>query len=156
MFNIKKLTNNNEIEDISKIGKQYSLNITEDEIKNLSMNTNLNILRFYSSPFEIFDKNPDYYLSNIQEDLIKAYDENNNTRKLIYNKNKINIAIHIRVYNDNDENVHNIYNDYKENTSIRFYMTSEKYINLINFLKEKYPNSDIHIFSQGKHLYFYL
>ena len=147
MFNIMKITNNNYDYDLSKLENKYFTNITHNDIEN-NLNENNNLYHYFN-PYEIFDKNPDYYLSNIQEELINAYDENNNSRKLIYDKNKTSIAIHIRVYNyyDNNED----YENCKNNTSIRFYMTSEKYINLINNLKDKYPNSDIHIFSQEKY-----
>ena len=41
-------------------------------------------------------------MSTIQKELINAYDEINSNRKLIYDKNKTNIAIHLRVYNNID------------------------------------------------------
>lgn len=147
MFNIKKIANNNE--EISLLKNEYNSSFTIDILEKILRDKNENILNSFLHPFEIFDKNPDYFLSNIQEDLIKAYDENNNTRKLIYDKNKINIAIHIRVYNDYDDKFE--FNNYNQNSTIRFYMTCEKYINLINLLNEKYSNSDIHIFSQEKY-----
>ena len=147
MFNIMKITNNNYDTNLSKLENKYFTDISHKDIeKNLNETNNL---YHYFNPYEIFDKNPDYYLSNIQEELINAYDENNNSRKLIYDKNKTSIAIHIRVYNDYDSSEN--YENCKNNKSIRHYMTSEKYINLINNLKDKYPNSDIHIFSQEKY-----
>ena len=145
MFNIIKISNNNEL-PCNYENKFIEIMKLEDIEKIITNNNNL---YHYFNPYDIFDKNPDYYLSDIQEELINAYDENNNYRKLIYNKNKINIAIHMRVYNDCDNKEN--YDNCKNNTSIRHYMTSEKYINLINYLKDKYPNSDIHIFSQEKY-----
>ena len=159
MFNIKKLCNNNEINDNLEIfEKKYnnSLNLStilndndnDNDNDNENKNEN-NILNLYTTAFEIFDNNPEYYLSNIQNDLINVYDENNNERALIYDKNKINIAIHIRVHNDFDNIEH--YEEFKNNTSMRYYMTVDNYINLIHYLKDKYSNSDIHIFSQEKY-----
>lgn len=150
MFNFKKLSNNDEI-DINNIKKEFILdNISFDYILN---NKYKNKLYFYFHVFKIFDNNPEYYLKDIQDDIINAYDENNNNRKLIYNKDKINIAIHIRVFNDNDTICENIksYISSDRNSSIRYYFTGKMYEELINKLKKQYPNSDIHIFSQEKY-----
>jgi hypothetical protein len=94
MFNIKKLSNNNEI-DLKNITNKYSIftDFTLDQI----LNDDETLLYHYQLPFNIFDNNPDYYLSNIQNELISAYNDINSNRKLIYDKNKINIAIHLRV-----------------------------------------------------------
>ena len=150
MFNFKKLSNNDEI-DINNIEKEFmGDNISFDYILN---NRNPKKLYFYFHVFKIVDKNPDYYLKEIQDDLINAYNESNNSRTLIYDKNKINIAIHIRVFNDNDticENI-NSYTSSDSNSSIRYYFTCEMYEKLITKLKIQYPNSDIHIFSQEKY-----
>jgi hypothetical protein len=143
MFNIKKLSNNNEI-DLKNIRNKYSIftDFTLDQL----LNDDETLLYHYLSPFNIFDNNADYYLSNIQNDIIAAYDDINSTRKLIYNKNKINIAIHLRVFNKKDD-IEN-YDDYINNKNSRHFMTCDMYITYIETLKNKYPNSDIHIFSQ--------
>ena len=150
MFNFKRLSNNDEI-DINNIEKEFMIdNISFDYILN---NRYTNKLFFFFNVFDIFNKNPEYYIIEIQDDLIDAYNENNNNRKLIYNKNKINIAIHIRVFNDYDnicENV-NSYISSDINSSIRYYYTFEMYEKIIINLKKEYPNSDIHIFSQEKY-----
>jgi hypothetical protein len=150
MFNFKKLSHNDEI-DINNIKKEFIINnVSFNYILN---NRNPNKLYFYFHVFKIFDDNPEYYLKDIQDDIINVYDENNNNRKLIYNKNKINIAIHIRVFNDNDticENI-NSYITSDKKSSIRYYFTGEMYEELINKLKKQYTNSDIHIFSQEKY-----
>jgi hypothetical protein len=144
MFNIKKLSDNI---DYSTIKNKYinTFPVSLEDLLKQSNNENIT-LNFYTNPFNIFDKNPDYYLSNIQNDLINAYDENNSNRILIYDKAKTNIAIHIRVFNKQDDIIN--YNDYMNNICIRHYMTCDLYISLIKNLKEKYSNSDIHIFSQ--------
>jgi hypothetical protein len=151
-FNFKKLSNNDEV-DIEKLEKYFiTENTTEERI---FMNKNPNILYLYYHTFNIFYKNPEYYFKDIQNDLINAYDETNNDRKLIYDKNKTNIAIHIRVYNNHDNEADNeFYEKYsKENTTneVRFYFTADMYEKLINELKEKYTNSEIHIFSQEEY-----
>ena len=148
MFNIKKLSDNIDNSTIkNKIYKKF-LNSLDELLKD-NQNIDSTIIS-YIHAFNIFDNNPDYYLSNIQADLINAYDENNSNRKLIYNTNKINIAIHIRVFNQLDDTIN--YNDYMNNTGMRHYMTCNLYFSLIEKLKEKYSNSDIHIFSQ-EHLF---
>jgi hypothetical protein len=147
MFNIKKLANNNDI-DYSLLEKIYTPYINDISLEQLLKDNEnkTNILNHYFLPFNIFDSNPDYYLSNIQNDLITAYDDNNSTRKLIYDKTKINIAIHIRVYSDYDGLKY--FDDYSNNKSNRFYMNCDMYITLISKLKNTYQNADIHIFSE--------
>ena len=85
MFNIKKLTNNDEIDYLTlekKITK-FTHTITLEQLLDDNLNKTT-ILNYYHMPFKIVDNNPDYYLSNIQKELIDAYDEINSNRKLIY------------------------------------------------------------------------
>ena len=144
MFNIQKLS---DTIDYSLIQNKY-LNISSITLDKLLHDNkkSTNNLFFYTNPFNIFDKNSDYYLSYIQNDLINAYDDNNLNRQLIYDKSKNNIAIHIRVFNQQDDIIN--YNDYMNNIKSRFYMTCDLYLSLIKNLKNQYQNSDIHIFSQ--------
>jgi len=149
-FNFKKISNNDEI-DIDDLDKEFILN--NYDFKNILDEKDSKKLYFVFHTLTIFEKNPDYYFKDIQDDLINAYNETNNNRKLIYNKNKINIAIHIRVFNDYDNICENI-NSYitsDKNLSYRYYYTCEMYEKMINDLKNEYPNSDIHIFSQEKY-----
>jgi len=149
-FNLKKISNNDEI-DIDNLDKEFILN--NYDFKNILDEKDSKKLYFVFHTLTIFEKNPDYYFKDIQDDLINAYNETNNNRKLIYNKNKINIAIHIRVFNDYDNICENI-NSYitsDKNLSYRYYYTSEMYEKLIIDLRNKNPNSDIHIFSQEKY-----
>ena len=149
-FNFKKLSNNDEV-DIDKLDKYFITEKTTTET--IFNNKNPNILYLYFNTFDIFNNDPEYYFKDIQDDLITAYDETNNHRKLIYDKNKTSIAIHIRVYNDFDSHNEGYYENFlKENTNaVRFYFTADMYEKLINQLKEKYVNSEIHIFSQEKY-----
>jgi len=147
-FNFKKLSNNDEV-DIDKLDKYFLVgNTTTETIFN---NKNPNILYLYFHTFDIFNNDPEYYFKDIQDDLINAYNETNNHRKLIYDKNKTSIAIHIRVHNDFDNDGE--YEKYSEPLSKekRYYFTADMYEKLINQLKEKYVNLEIHIFSQEKY-----
>ena len=146
MFNIIKLSNNNDV-DIDKLDKVYNHKLDCKIINNIVTTTN--ILYYLHDPYELYDTNTNSYLSSIQNSIIETYDEINNSRTLIYNKNKINIAIHIRVYNDYDNNGE--YSNYINNISCRFIFTCDKYEKLINELKDKYLDADIHIFSQVKY-----
>jgi hypothetical protein len=152
-FNFKKVSDNDELNiDIDKLNnmEKYFINgnITLDIILK---NNKPNALYLYFHSFYIFYKNPEYYFKDIQNDLINAYDENNNHRKLIYNKNKTSIAIHIRVYNDfDDEGEYEKYSE-SETSEKRYYFDANMYENLIKKLKKKYVNHDIHIFSQEKY-----
>jgi len=146
-FNIKKLSNNNEVDytKLEKFETPFTHNIKLDQLLKDNINKT-NVLNYYNLPFEIFDSNPDYYLSSVQKDIIDAYDEVNSSRELIYDKNKINIAIHIRVFNECDNKEY--YQNFLNNQSERYYMNADKYIEYINTLKINYPNADIYIFSQ--------
>jgi hypothetical protein len=150
-FNFKKLSNNDEV-DIDKINNMEKYFVNKNTTIDIILNNNKpDSLYLYFNTINIFEEDPDYYFKDIQNDLINAYDENNNHRTLIYNKNKTSIAIHIRVYNDSDNEGE--YEKYSEviSESFRYYFTAEMYENLINKLKEKYANSEIHIFSQEKY-----
>lgn len=152
-FNFKKVSDNDELNiDIDKLNnmEKYFINgnITLDIILK---NNKPNALYLYFHSFYIFYNDPEYYFKDIQNDLINAYDENNNHRKLIYNKNKTSIAIHIRVYNDfDDEGEYEKYSESKTSEK-RYYFDADMYENLIKKLKKKYVNHDIHIFSQEKY-----
>lgn len=149
-FNLKKISDNDEI-NIDKIDKQFTLNYYD--FKNILEERDPNKLYFFFHTIGIFEEDPDYYFNDIQDNLINAYNENNNNRKLIYNKHKINIAIHIRVFNDYDNICENIdsYITSDKNKSYRYYYTYEMYEKIISDLRNEYPNSDIHIFSQEKY-----
>ena len=136
-FNFKKLSNNDEV-DIDKLDKYFITEKTTTET--IFNNKNFNILYLYFHTFDIFNNDPEYYFKDIQDDLINAYNETNNHRKLIYDKTKTSIAIHIRVYNDFDSHNEGYYEIFlKENTNaIRFYFTADMYDKLINQLKEIY------------------
>jgi hypothetical protein len=152
-FNFKKVSDNDDLNiDIDKLNNMEKYFITENITTEIILKNNKpNALYLYFHALDIFYKYPEYYFKDIQNDLINAYDENNNHRKLIYNKNKTNIAIHIRVYNDYD-NVGDL-EKFSEDMSSddRYKYTADMYIKLINQLKEKYVNNDIHIFSQEKY-----
>ena len=102
---------------------------------------------YITNPYDV-SYNEDVYVL-IQSDIIEAYNESNKNRLLMYDKNKTSIAIHIRVWNDCDDSFE--YNNYVNNNTVRFNYTADKYIDLIKRLQNKYPNYDIHIFSQLKY-----
>ena len=148
-FNFKKLSSNDEI-DIEKLEKYFITEPITEEI--IFINRNPNILYLYFHTFDIFYKNPEYYFKDIQTDLINVYTEANNHRKLIYNKTKTSIAIHIRVYNNYDnEGEYEKYSKTDTSKEERYNFTADMYENLINQLKEKYTNNEIHIFSQEEY-----
>lgn len=135
----------NEIIEMKKINNHSNNSITnENDIINIS--TSKNKLFIIGPLHEIIDKDPNKYLKIIQDDIRKVYDEKNLNRKLyFFDKNKINIAIHIRVYNnhDGDEEICFI------NNTDRYEFRDNDFITLIKSLKKIYENSDIHIFSQS-------
>ncbi len=144
-FNFKK---------ISKSINDYNLNefniIKKNEMTTEDFNyINTNNFYYILAPFSItLQSNSDEYYSPIRNELINAYEENNNNRELIYNKNKKNIAIHIRVFNDCDISI--FYDGYLNYSSDRFRYNEQAYLSIINKLIDKYPDYDIHIFTQEK------
>jgi hypothetical protein len=154
-FNIKTIELSEEEKNSYKEINVYIL--TPDILKQILDNKNEKYIINIRNPYLITYNNPNEYYSIIQDEIIERYDMSNKDRPLIYNldkfKNKINIAIHIRVYNELDmcgDNVDYLSN-YCKGTTTRFYLDCNFYINLINKLKDKYKNSAIHIFSQAKY-----
>lgn len=71
-FNIKKLSNNHEVDYIKleKFETHFTHNNIElDQLLKDNINK-INVLNYYHMPFKIFDSNPDYYLSSIQKNII--------------------------------------------------------------------------------------
>jgi len=154
-FNFKKLELS---EDEKKIYKEIKVPIlTDDILKQILQNKKVKYIIKIKNPYLITYNNPNEYYSIIQDEIIERYDITNKNRALIYNlekfKNKINIAIHIRVFNDLDICGDNIdyLDNYNKGITTRFYLDCNFYIKLINKLKNKYKKSEIHIFSQSKY-----
>jgi hypothetical protein len=101
-----------------------------------------NIYSFKKS-FDIVDKSPNIYYKLIQNDIRDAY--NNKSQTYLFDTEKKNIAIHIRVINECDDI--DEYVNY-ENLTGRHGISPEKYVMLIYKFKNIYPNYNIHIFSQ--------
>ncbi len=145
LFNVSGLCNKLEdikIEDYEIIKK---IEIDNNDINNLIINKNNNKLFYFLHLFPLFYNNSNNFLKLVEDDLIKAYNKANINRPLIYNKNKKNIAIHIRVWNDFDtQNYNNFINSLSEDHRLNEY----SYNYIINKLIYKYPDYDIHIFSQ--------
>jgi hypothetical protein len=64
----------------------------------------------------------------------------------LFDKNKLNVAIHIRVFNDCDDQKN--LTDF-QNFKGRFCITSTQYLLVINKLKSMHKNIEFHIFSQS-------
>lgn len=124
-------------------------------LEQLILNRDQKFLVYIKNPYLVTYNSPHYYYSNIQYEIISNYDKSLiiSNIPLIYNdskfKNKINIAIHIRVYNEMDDKGAD--NNYEKGLTTRFYLDSSFYIRLINKLKDLYKDSEIHIFSQNKY-----
>jgi hypothetical protein len=133
---------------LSSQDTNYSNNVF---IKNINMHNindliNQPILLKCMYPYDIVNKEPNIYYKLIQDDIRKAYDSSIQKKECyLYDKNKMNVAIHIRVHNSKD------LQEYKkdfETTTGRFLNDNKKYIEIINKLLSEYTNIDIHIFSQ--------
>jgi len=146
-FNISSLCN--KLDDINikdyEIIKKHELEI--NDINNLIENKHNNKLFYFVQCFPIFFNNSNTFLKLIEDDLIKVYNDANNNKSLIFNKNKKNIAIHIRVWNDYD-NTSEKYENYISCASLRYRLNENNYIYIINKLILKYPDYNINIFTQ--------
>lgn len=149
-FNLKKYAiSQEELNKNNIINPIYIDVLNYPMLTQLIQNKNLDVLVYIKLPYLITYNNPNEYYLPIQNEIIELYDQANKDRPLIYNENKINIAIHIRVYSDLDNTCDN-YN-YHNGITPRFYLTSDYYIKLIEKLKDKYDNAEFHIFSQEKY-----
>lgn len=146
-FNFKKISKSINDINLNEFKETKTQEMTLDYFDYINANKNNKEIFYFTHPFNITFKNSNKYYSPIRNELIKAYDENNNHKKFIYNKNNKNIAIHIRVYNDYDTAN---YNEYLNYTCDRFKYNEEKYLSIINKLINKYPDYDIHIFTQER------
>lgn len=129
--------------------------LTQPILEQLILNRDQKFLVYIKNPYLVTYNCPNYYYSNIQDEIISNYDKSLivSNIPLIYNdlqfKNKMNIAIHIRVYSEMDDSCDN-YNYHNAKTA-RFYLDANFYIKLINKLKDIYKNAEFHIFSQNNY-----
>ena len=143
IFNISSIKSIIELDDDTKtnnnIVKLDSISINNiDMIKKFPEN-----IYSFKTPFDIVDKSPNIYYKLIQNDIRDAY--NNKSQTYLFDTEKKNIAIHIRVINECDDI--DEYVNY-ENLTGRHGISPEKYVMLIYKFKNIYPNYNIHIFSQ--------
>ena len=144
IFNIKSIKSIVEIDDENTRTNKQIVNLDTISINDIDMvKKNLDNIYLLKHPFGIVDNAPNYY-KIIQNDIRDAY--NNKSQTFLFDKDKKNIAIHIRVINKDDNKYE--YVNY-ENLTGRFDISPEHYIMLISILKNKYPNHNIHIFSQN-------
>jgi len=140
-FNYKSLCktiNDINLNDYKEIRK---LNLYKEDIEKDKNNNCI----YYCKGTPLTNDEYNMFHSLDKTDIIKAYNDANINRTLIYNKNKKNIAIHIRVWNECDTAY---YNGYITHTCDRYKYNEFYYLELINKLINKYPDYDIHIFTQ--------
>jgi hypothetical protein len=145
IFNIKSI---NSIVEIDKENTTTNkevvklFNVSNNDIDMIIKNPD----KIYSItlPFNIVDNAPNIYYNIIRNDIINAYNNSNYELSLFDNDRK-NIVIHIRVLNEFDNEIETI--QYENLIGIR-YTSYEHYMILINKLRIIYPNYNIHIISQ--------
>lgn len=135
-FNISKVSYSGDIQATRMIKYKSIDNNVLNKILTNSTSTDIYSICF---SFNIVDAAPDYYYKSIQDDVIYAYDKVNSNRKLMYSKDKISIAIHIRAYNKCDG---------LDFSDPRYVISCDEYYKAITKLKSIYDNAEIHIFSQ--------
>ena len=147
-FNLQKITKSFDNYDLTdyKIITNHELTLEHFNYINNS-DKNKKEIFYFVEPFNITLNDPNKFYPLIRNDIIDAYNEVNYNRPLIYNKNKKNIAIHIRVYNSNDDSYY--YEGYLNYSCDRFKYNENMYISIINKIINKYPDYDIHIYSQN-------
>lgn len=144
-FNIGSLCK--KLEDINvdnyEIIRKHELE--QNDIGNLIVNKDKNKLFYFVHYFPILYNNSNNFLKLVENDILKVYNDVNYNRPLIFNKNKKSIAIHIRVWNNFDTSTYDVF----INSSFEPYKLNEhSYSFIISKLMNKYPDYDIHIFSQ--------
>ena len=91
-----------------------------------------------------FEQNIDYYCQSDPMNFIKKCFWENKTKKLVFNNDKINIAVHIRRGNIHD----------RGQAGARITTPNEYYLNIMNGIRNKYKEHDkelqFHIYSQGE------
>jgi hypothetical protein len=140
---ICKRLNNDDYNNFEIIRKHE---LEENEVDELLKNKDKDKLYYFTLIFPIIYKKPDYYFKLIEDDILEAYKKNNSNRQLKFDKNKKNIAIHIRVWNEMDGTN---YSDFLNSICGRHLINENTYINILNRLVNKYVDYDIHIFSQS-------
>ena len=145
IFNIKSIKSIVEIDDENTRTNKQIVNLGHhasiDDINMIKKNQD----NIYSLivPYDIIFPASKIYYDIIKNDIRDAY--NNKSQTFLFDKDKKNIAIHIRVINECDDK--DEYVNY-ENLTGRFDISLEKYLMLICKFKNIYPNHNIHIFSQ--------
>lgn len=114
---------------------------------NIIINKNNDVLCYITHNTEIYKKHANEYLKLVEDDILKVYNEANINKPLIFDKNKKNIAIHIRVWNDWDA-VCDKYEEYINSSILKHALNENQYHHIISKLINKFPDYDIHIFSQ--------
>jgi len=139
-FNIKSFIPDN----YDKFKHLPVINIKILEESFLNEHKNENNIYSINIPFKI--TNNIIYYNSIKNDIIEAFKNNNYIPKNNYfDKNKFNIAIHIRVFNNcDDEHQEDDYN----NSRYRFEFSENDYFIIIRKIQLLYPDGIIHIFSQ--------
>jgi hypothetical protein len=146
IFNIKSIKSIVEIDDENTRTNKQIVNLGHhasiDDINMIKKNQD----NIYSLivPYDIIFPASKIYYDIIKNDIRDAY--NNKSQTFLFDKDKKNIAIHIRVINECDDK--DEYVNY-ENLTGRFDISPEKYVMLICKFKNIYPNHNIHIFSQN-------
>jgi len=144
IFNFKSIKSIVEIDDENTRTNKQIVNLDTISINDIDMvKKNQDNIYLLKHPFGIVDNAPNYY-KIIQNDIRDAY--NNKSQTFLFDKDKKNIAIHIRVINECDDK--DEYVNY-ENLTGRHDISPEKYVMLIYKFKNIYPNHNIHIFSQN-------
>jgi hypothetical protein len=140
-FNINALSATSE-HTISR--EMFIRNINLHHIHNISSNHLVKCM----IPFQIIDKDPDAYYTIIQDDIRKAYAGSKQKKNTyLFDKNKKNIAVHVRVHNQRDLQEYS--KEYETNTG-RHNIKPKHYHKIITELQSKYEDADIHIFSQTR------
>lgn len=143
IFNIKSIKSIVEIDDENTRMNKQIVNSDNMSINDIDMiKQNQNKIYSFKHPFGIVDSIPNYY-NIIQNDIRDAY--NNKSQTYLFDTEKKNIAIHIRVLNECDDK--DEYINY-ENLTGRHGISPENYVMLISKFNKIYPDHNIHIFSQ--------
>lgn len=143
-FNVSKVSYHGSIDTVESDALIKYDSIDKNALDKIIYSKYVKKIHSIRLPFNVVDMEPDYYYKCIQDEAIDAYDKVNSSRNrnLMYKKDKISIALHIRAYNEYDDV------ECRNFDNFRYPISCDEYYKLITKLKSTYKNTDIHIFSQ--------
>lgn len=143
LFGLSELSCKDDLDSNIEVEDTYLLN--DDHYNQIHLNKLLKV----QIPFNIIEQHIDnFFNDDFLSELRDIYCKNNADRKLfLFDKDKVNIAMHIRVFNECDGEEERLL--FTQNRRDGRFCGLDTYIVIIQQLKQQFPSSKIHIFTQS-------